>query len=454
MPATSNTSNINDITTSIVQILRRQGGALSSAELQTELRVSQPTVSRALAPLIRSGEVQKVGAARNQRYVLPRRVRDVGSSVQVMRVNTQGQPSPFARIVPLATGAVWVDEEDGLSKRFDGLPWFLDDMRPQGFMGRTFASTHPELQLGNDPRFWSEDDALRAIALFGDDLPGNLVLGEGSFARFHTLPGRASRAESSADYPALADAAMQGTTGGSSAGGEQPKFCTIAGLGNAARHVLVKFSPAGDAPTDQRTRDLLVCEHLALQTLSNAGIAAATSQISTGAGRVFLEVERFDRAPIGPSNPQGLGRIGMVSLMVYDAEYVGAMDNWAATANRMQDRDLLQPEDARTLRLLEAFGVLIANTDRHYGNISLLLDGDDWALAPAYDVLPMLYAPLGGELVARQFSSQNLKPTAATLAEWPRATELAKAFWSAAANDLRISKAFRQLCAENLSLFI
>ena len=445
-------SNISDLTTSIMQTLRRQGGALSSAELQTQLRVSQPTVSRALAPLICSGEVQKVGAARNQRYVLPRTVRDVGRSVQVMRVNTQGRPSPFARIVPLATGAVWVDEEDGLSKRFDGLPWFLDDMRPEGFMGRTFASSHPELQLGNDPRFWSDDDVLRAMALCGDDLPGNLVVGEAAFARFHTLPGRASRAVSNADYPALADAAMQGSLGGSSAGGEQPKFCTVVGMGDAARHVLVKFSPSGDAPTDQRTRDLLVCEHLALQTLSNAGIAAATSRISTGAGRVFLEVERFDRAPISPHNPLGLGRIGMVSLMVYDAEYVGAMDNWAATANRMQDRALLRPDDARTLRLLEAFGVLIANTDRHYGNISLLLDGDDWALAPAYDMLPMLYAPVGGELVARQFASQNLQPTAATLPEWPRAQALAKAFWSAAASDLRISAAFRQVCAENLAL--
>jgi len=37
---------------------------------------------------------------------------------------------------------------------------------------------------------------------------------------------------------------------------------------------------------------------------------------------------------------------------------------------------------ARTLRQLEAYDVLIANIDRHYGNISLLLDNDDWALAP------------------------------------------------------------------------
>ena len=447
-----------DLSATILQALRRQGGALSSAELQTALGVSQPTVSRALAPLIQAGEVQKVGAARKQRYVLPRTVRDVGRNVPVMRIDAQGQPSPFGHMVPLASGAVWVDEEDGLSKRFDGLPWFLDDMRPQGFMGRTFATTHPELQLGNDPRFWSDDDMLRALALCGDDLPGNLVVGEAAFARFHSLPQRASRAASSADYPALANAAMQGSMGGSSAGGEQPKFCTIVGGGAAGsvggegpRHVLVKFSPAGDAPTDQRTRDLLVCEHLALQTLANAGIAAAASRISTGEGRVFLEVERFDRTPINAANPQGLGRIGMVSLMVYDAEYVGAMDNWAATANRMQARQLLRPADARTLRLLEAYGALIANTDRHYGNISLLLDDDDWALAPAYDMLPMLYAPVGGELVPRNFADRPLQPTAATLPEWPQALALARSFWAAASADGRISTGFRQIAAENLS---
>ncbi len=439
----------NDLATRILQALRRQGGALSSAELQAQLGVSQPTASRALAPLIQSGQVHKVGAARTQRYVLPRTVRDVGRSVPVMRIDAQGRPSPFARLVPLASGAVWVDEADGLSKRFDSLPWFLDDMRPQGFMGRTFASTHPELQLGNDPRYWSDDDVLRALALCGDDLPGNLVVGEPAFARFHTLPDRASRVASPNDYPALADAAMQGSMGGSSAGGEQPKFCTLVGSADAARHVLVKFSPAGDAPADQRTRDLLVCEHLALQTLADAGIAAAASRISTGAGRVFLEVERFDRTPSGPANPQGLGRIGMVSLMVYDAEYVGTMDNWAATANRMQERQLLRPTDARTLRLLEAFGVLIANTDRHYGNISLLLDGDDWALAPAYDMLPMRYAPVGGELVPRNFTERPLQPTAATLPQWPQAQALAIRFWQAVGSDVRVSAAFRAIAAQN-----
>ena len=429
----------NPLASKVLQTLRRQGGVLSSAELQEQLGVSQPTVSRALAPLVQTGQVQKVGAARSQRYVLPRTVPGVGREVPVMRVNERGQASPFASLVPLQGGAIWVDEADGLSQQHGGLPWFLDDMRPQGFMGRTFAHAHPELQLGSDPRHWNDDDVLRALALFGDDLPGNLVVGEAAFQRFHSLPQRASRADSHDDYPRLAEQAMQGTLSGSSAGGEQPKFCTRLG----ERHVIVKFSPASDAPVDQRLRDLLVCEHLALNVLAQAGLPAAKTAIVSGGGRIFLEAERFDRT--------AQGRIGMVSLMVYDNEYVGEMDNWAATANRMLARGLLTAQDARTLRLLEAYGVLIANTDRHYGNISLILRNDDWTLSPTYDMLPMLYAPMGGELVERDFAARPLNPTAATLPEWEQARTLATAFWQAAASDQRVSEGFRAIASSNLS---
>ena len=437
----------HELSTKALSALRRQGGVLTSAELQALLGVSQPTVSRALAPLIHAGQVQKVGAARSQRYVLPRNVPGVGSEVRVMRIDTQGRPSPFARLVPLEGGAFWVDEADGVSARHDGLPWFLDDMRPQGFMGRTFAHAHPALQLGHDPRHWSDDDVLRAMTLYGDDLPGNLIMGEAAFQRFHTLPARASQVASADSYPALAEQAMRGTHPGSSAGGEQPKFCTI----TAGRHVIVKFSPAGDAPADQRMRDLLVCEHLALRTLAQAGLPAAPTQLFMGAGRVFLESERFDRTPLA-DDAQGRdlgGRIGMVSLQVYNAEYVGEIDNWAATAHRMAARHLLTQADARTLRLLEAYGQLIANTDRHYGNISLVLKDDDWALSPTYDMLPMLYAPVSGELVPRDFASRPQQPTAATLGEWDEAQRLARDFWQAAAADERVSADFRAIAAEN-----
>jgi hypothetical protein len=100
--------------------------------------------------------------------------------------------------------------------------------------------------------------------------------------------------------------------------------------------------------------------------------------------------------------------------------------------------------------LLEAYGILIANTDRHYGNISLLLDNDDWRLSPTYDMLPMLYAQVNGELVERDFNTRDLRPSAATLAAWPRALELAQAFWHSAAGDERISPGFQAIARQNL----
>ncbi|MCZ2498548.1 type II toxin-antitoxin system HipA family toxin YjjJ [Xylophilus sp. Kf1] len=428
------------VTDQILQALRQAGGVASSAELQKQLGASQPTVSRALQPLVQAGRVRKVGAARSQRYLLPRRVQDVGDQVPVVRIDEHGTAHPFAQMIPLEGGATWVDEAAGVHQRHDGLPWFLADMRPQGFLGRTFANAHPDLGQGNDPRQWSDDDVLRALVLFGDDLPGNLIVGEPAFQRFHSLDDRVTRVASEDHYPALAERAMSGTLPGSSAGGEQPKFCACV----AGRHVLVKFSPATDSAVDQRVRDLLVCEHLALATLGAAGLPAAVTRIVVRAGRVFLESRRFDRT--------AAGRIGMVSLLAYDSEYIGNIDNWAATAQRMDSRRLLRPGDADQLRLLEAYGVLIGNTDRHYGNISLLIEGDDWALSPTYDMLPMLYAPIGGELVPQDFAARRPRPTVDTLAQWPRALPLARSFWHAAATDPRISADFQAIAATNRDL--
>ena len=63
----------------------------------------------------------------------------------------------------------------------------------------------------------------------------------------------------------------------------------------------------------------------------------------------------------------------------------------------------------------------------------------------------MLYAPVGGELVARDFATEPLQPTAATLPEWAQAQTLAAAFWQAAAGDARVSTGFRAIAADNLN---
>lgn len=426
--------------------LRSQDGHASARELQARLGVSQPTVSRLLAPLLASGQVVKVGAARAQRYLLPREVPGVGCQVPIHQVLPSGEVQRFGTLYPLVGGGFWMDEADkahGQSAFHSSLPWFLMDTRPQGFLGRAFAQAHPELPLPAQLAYWSDDHILLALVRAGEDLPGNLLVGNASLDRYLALPPGRSAApvvtDPQADYPRLALQALGSAAPGSSAGGEQPKFCAV----TDGVPVLVKFSPAGPSPSDQRWRDLLVCEALALQTLQAAGIAAAQTEIVQAGGRVFLQSRRFDRtAP---------GRVGMVSLEMYDAHYIGVGSRWAATAVEMgrAGPERLSAADTQTLCLLDAFGALIANTDRHHGNVSLLLHQHRWQLAPAYDMLPMFYAPVAGEVVARDWASQLPRPNTETLAVWPQARGLALQFWQSVADDARISDEFRETARAN-----
>lgn len=434
----------------LLAALRRNSGHATSAELQTQLGTSQPSVSRLLAPLLAAGQVVKVGAARAQRYLLPRDVPGVGTQVGIHQVLPNGALQAFGTLYPLAGGGFWMEESDkahGRSAFHASLPWFLMDTRPQGFLGRAFTQNHPELQLPPHLTHWSDEHILRALVQAGEDLPGNLLLGSGSLDRYLRLPAPSRSAAPAVsapeqDYPPLAQQALSSTTAGSSAGGEQPKFCAIA----QGVPVLVKFSPAGDAPADQRWRDLLVCEALALHTLQAAGVSAAATTLVQAAGRVFLQSQRFDRT--------AQGRVGMVSLEMYDAHYIGLGSQWAATAaqSHRAGPEQLRAADVQTLCLLDAFGALIANTDRHHGNVSLLLLDHRWQVAPAYDMLPMFYAPVAGEVVPRDWATQAPRPNAHTLSVWPQARALAHTFWQTAAQDARISSAFRATAQANALL--
>jgi hypothetical protein len=102
----------------------------------------------------------------------------------------------------------------------------------------------------------------------------------------------------------------------SSAAGEQPKFATYAQTTRGDAHQIVKFTLPDDNPITERWRDLLLAEHHALQTLSDAGVAASRVHIIDHGGQRFLEVERFDR--VGPR-----GRCSLYSLAAMDAEFTG-----------------------------------------------------------------------------------------------------------------------------------
>ncbi len=139
------------LTEPLLTALRRAGGHASSPQLQAALGVSQPTVSRALRPLLASGQVLKVGAARAQRYLLPRAIEGVGASIPITEIQPSGQARPFGHLIALAGGGFWMEEAHGRSAFHDSLPWFLYDMRPQGFLGRGFAAGPPQPAPARQP---------------------------------------------------------------------------------------------------------------------------------------------------------------------------------------------------------------------------------------------------------------------------------------------------------------
>jgi serine/threonine protein kinase HipA of HipAB toxin-antitoxin module len=206
--------------------------------------------------------------------------------------------------------------------------------------------------------------------------------------------------------------------------------------------VIVKFSPPRTSQVGQRWADLLTAEHIAHEHLAANGVTACRSAIFEYGERAFLEVERFDR--VGDE-----GRRGVVSLLAVDTARYGNLDRWASCAARLAADRLITSADADRIRLLEAFGQMIANTDRHFGNLALYDQYDgQFALAPVYDMLPMLFAPINDQIVERAFEVPD--PTAETLSAWPQARALAEGYWERVSTEARISGEFRLLARQAL----
>jgi DNA-binding transcriptional ArsR family regulator len=426
---------------SLLSILAR--GPMAALELGRALNIHQTNVSRTLKPLEQSGQVVRLlGRTRGARYGLARNVGPVGTSWPLYAMDAQGvanELGTFHAIEP-EHFAVWGGPAriEGLTQ---GIPYFLLDGRPEGFLGRAIPAAYPELNLPARVQDWSDDHALIFLTQRGSDTAGNLILGTESLDRYLSR-AHASRMVPSEDrasqYPALAQAAMLGEPPGPSAHGEHPKFSARITQGDLTTHVLVKFSPSRATALGTRWADLLIAEFIASRVLSENGIPAARSEVFEFEEQVFLESERFDR--FGAE-----GRRGSVSLYSLDAVRYGKLDRWSLSAQRLHAEQLLSAQDLERVSLVDAFGSLIANTDRHFGNITLFDDYEGpFELAPIYDMLPMLFSPQAGQLIDRPFEPAGA--TAATLSVWPRARDLAKTYWLRLCEESRLSEEFRRHC--------
>lgn len=450
----------------LIQLLRINR-VMRGADLLLRLQNERPGMSRASLMRMLKGlgnQVVTGGSARRTSYAARRSIRGDFEPLPVYCINEQGQGSQVAVLNPIYPNGcllsatpefAWPLCEDMRDGWHVGLPYMFDDMRPQGFLGRNFARAHAlTYQVPEDPTKWNEDDVLVMLAMLGSDTQGNLIIGDVAYRRFLQQVQNGGDPILDADIPHVyrdeAQRALQFGVAHSSAGGEFPKFTACIEKEGLARHVLVKFSGDDQTLGTQRWADLLICEHLALNTIqAELGVKAAKSRIIQVASRTFFEAERFDRHG-------AYGRSAVVTWAALEAAMFGmAGSSWVEGGKRLLKEKLISEQSQNQISMLWHFGKMIANTDMHEGNLAFQLSQikGNFEVAPAYDMLPMLYAPLRGvELPQRQFKPEL--PLPGEVATWLPAAKAAKRFWGLAAQDLRISQDFREICTGNQVLLL
>lgn len=442
---------MDDRTAQLLDLLRKRSIA-SAAEIGQALGISQPTISRLLQA---QHQIVAIGQGRRRRYGLARDIGRIGSRWPLYRIDARGRALRLGELTALYGGSFHLNAQQALPALmhdefrdglFPGVPWFLDDQRPQGFLGRAFArQVGPIIGAPADPTLWRADDIVLALLNHGSGLAGDLVLGEASLRRALAEqldnPGIVDADLREQVYPQLAHAVLAGDSVGSSAAGEQPKFVCRVAEGSVVRHVIVKFSDTAAHPAGRRWGDLLWCEHLAGAVLRDHHLPAAHSQIIIAGGRTFLESRRFDREPGG-------GRRGFISLAALDAAFHGhGRIDWWRYASQLLAEGWLNTRDADRLAVTAWFGELIGNTDMHLGNAALeLADTRPFALCPAYDMLPMALRPAAsGEVVERGLTITL--PTPEERVHWLAAAEMAEDFWRRVQLQAAVSSGFRAMSA-------
>lgn len=241
-----------------------------------------------------------------------------------------------------------------------------------------------------------------ALSVKGHDLAGNLIVGETSYQTFLRLfrsgidPG--PRREAAAPlYGFFVDQILQ-EPAQSSVGGARPKFALRLADGSG---LIVKFTPPLSTAAGQRWADLLRMEAHASSVLRSAGLESVHCRYLELDNRGYLEIERFDRVAGG-------GRVGHVTLFHLGAACYSEVADPATVVQNLVRDGHLRPDDEHCFRRIHEFSGAIGNDDTHQGNYGLLIDDAGLArLAPAYDVVPMAFAPRHDELPDRFVKGMN-----------------------------------------------
>lgn len=394
-----------------------------------------------------SDKVVQAGGGRSTVYYLLRELLQENDlrSFPIYRVDANGHARKIAQLFPVFPSSHYLvryfPSETTNSERwtvYEALPWWLADMRPLGYLGRVFGNYLVERgeDVDPNPRTWHDDIVLRILTKYPKESIGNLLVGEVAYETWLqlepdpilSLEEVSKRAESSEYY-------------GSSAQGEQPKLLARLEEGKC----IIKFSGHTSNTVAQRWADLLQAEAIASEVLNSyqQGIAAHNWTFSLH-NRTFMASQRFDR--IGED-----GRVGVISLESLNGQFVGSGSaEWPEVMKKLENEGVVTTLAAATTEWIWAFGQLIANSDMHGGNLSVLVEqGRPYELAPVYDMLPMHFAPTpAGDLPSKP---KKIKPHRdVSRVSWEIALPLAVEFWHKVNVCDAMSENMKQLAQKQL----
>lgn len=268
----------------------------------------------------------------------------------------------------------------------DGLPGVVRDAMPAGYGADvlTAAAGRPLSALELLER--GAPDAVGALELC-HDIERKLAWTPHTFESL-----KAIIEDLEADAPASRAIRRLNDDAGTSAGGERPKVTLM----HQGQQWLAKMQDRGDLPA------MPAREYAVMSLARQVGLSVPPVDLQTmGPRQVFL-IQRFDRAG-DPRRPTR--RLFASAHTVLNLSTAAVRGDPARSYLVLADQVRIwchgHPALADHLRELwqrMAFNALVGNIDDHPRNHGLLHDGQHWALAPAFDVTPVLRQPPPGAL--------------------------------------------------------
>lgn len=268
--------------------------------------------------------------------------------------------SPFE--LPLRNGVIMARP-----RPFDGGFGVFDDCLPDGW-GLLVLDRYLQ-KKGINPRSLTLLDRLALVGSTGrgalEFRPDHSMIAEQGYADFEQLAVEAERILSSEEYTGNGIEEFQYR--GGSPGGARPKIFTR----YDGKEWLVKFRAKGDSANIGRE------EYRYSLLAKKCGIEMPETRLFEGK---YFGVERFDRTPKGKLHVVSMAGLVGADYRLPSIDYAHIFQVCAALTHNVA-------EMWKVYRLM-VFNYLIGNKDDHAKNFAFICRGEDWCLAPAYDLLP------------------------------------------------------------------